>query len=60
MMPKGNVYVAESAEKALSQYREVNPHGKMEDLGQDEDCLDTWFSSWSMAFRSVQGIFKSR
>jgi valyl-tRNA synthetase len=51
----GNVYVAESAEKALSQYREVNPNGKMEDLGQDEDCLDTWFSSWLWPFEVFRG-----
>lgn len=41
------VYVAETAEQALAQAKAV--HGdkiKMEDLHQDEDVLDTWFSSW--------------
>ena len=51
----GNVYVAETAEKALNQYREKFPAGKMEDLVQDEDCLDTWFSSWLWPFEVFRG-----
>jgi valyl-tRNA synthetase len=52
---QGNVYVAETAEKALSQYREKNIAGRMEDLSQDEDCLDTWFSSWLWPFEVFRG-----
>ncbi|GAA4458239.1 valine--tRNA ligase [Rurimicrobium arvi] len=43
---KGNMYIAETAEAALAKYQAANPGGKAEDLRQDEDCLDTWFSSW--------------
>lgn len=43
---QGNMYVAETAEAALAKYVSANPEGKAEDLRQDEDCLDTWFSSW--------------
>lgn len=43
---QGNMYVAETAERALSKYLAANPQGKAADLRQDEDCLDTWFSSW--------------
>jgi valyl-tRNA synthetase len=42
---KGNFVVAETHEKALEIYKSKfnNQHVK---LTQDEDCLDTWFSSW--------------
>ncbi|MCB9273461.1 MAG: valine--tRNA ligase [Lewinellaceae bacterium] len=41
------LFVAETAQEALAQARqELNDPGlKMEDLRQDEDVLDTWFSS---------------
>ncbi len=42
------VFVAESAEAALEQARQKtgNPALNLGDLRQDEDVLDTWFSSW--------------
>jgi len=43
---EGNIYVAETAEAALAQYREQNEAGTAADLRQDDDVLDTWFSSW--------------
>lgn len=42
----GDFYVAENVEEAFQQYQKKNPSGKIEDLKQDEDVLDTWFSSW--------------
>jgi valyl-tRNA synthetase len=41
------VFVAETAEEVLAQAREAtgNPDLSIEDLSQDEDVLDTWFSS---------------
>ncbi len=41
-----NIYVAQSLDEAYLQYIEQYPNGKKEDLKQDDDCLDTWFSSW--------------
>lgn len=41
----GNIYVAHTAEEAKQQYLEKNPGGT-DTLRQDEDVLDTWFSSW--------------
>lgn len=43
-----HIFVAETAEAALSEAREKtgNPALQLEDLQQDEDVLDTWFSSW--------------
>ena len=40
------VYVAATAEEALREARQHHPGLTMEDLQQDEDVLDTWFSSW--------------
>ncbi|WP_116124742.1 valine--tRNA ligase [Lewinella sp. IMCC34183] len=40
------VYVAETAEEALAEARHHHPGLTMDDLLQDEDVLDTWFSSW--------------
>ena len=40
------IYVAESDAEALAQAQKDFPNLKMEDLRQEEDVLDTWFSSW--------------
>lgn len=43
-----SLVVAETAELALEKARKVsgNPNLPFEALRADEDCLDTWFSSW--------------
>ena len=51
----GEVYVAENEATALALYQQKNPSGKLEDLRQDEDCLDTWFSSWLWPFEVFKG-----
>jgi valyl-tRNA synthetase len=43
---QGNMYIAENEEGALEQCKMQNAKCKSGDLKQDEDCLDTWFSSW--------------
>ena len=50
--------VAETAEKALELAREKsdNKNLQIEDLRQDEDCLDTWFSSWLWPISVFDGI----
>ncbi len=40
------IYVAESDAEALALAQKDFPDLKMEDLKQEEDVLDTWFSSW--------------
>lgn len=42
----GTVIVAKSLEEAVSQAREKGLNVAAEDFTQDEDVLDTWFSSW--------------
>ena len=45
-LPDGKFVVAATAEEALQEAKAINPNIKAEDLKQDEDVLDTWFSSW--------------
>ncbi len=44
--PNGKYAVANSAEEALTILQKEQPELKMSDLTQDEDVVDTWFSSW--------------
>ena len=52
------IVVAENEEKALELAREKSktPELKASDLRQDEDVLDTWFSSWLWPITSFDGI----
>jgi valyl-tRNA synthetase len=43
---KGNIVVAETKEKAIEEYKKQFPDAQNIELTQDEDVLDTWFSSW--------------
>ncbi|MBD5252058.1 MAG: valine--tRNA ligase [Bacteroides sp.] len=57
-MPDGNFVVAETTEEALTLAREINPSLNAGDLRQDEDCLDTWFSSWLWPISLFNGILE--
>ncbi len=45
-LPNGKYVVAATLEEALKLAQAIEPNIKAEDLRQDEDVLDTWFSSW--------------
>ena len=45
-LPDGSVVVEETPELALEAARKKDPALTMAGLRQDEDVLDTWFSSW--------------
>ena len=45
-LPDGRFVVEETGEKALAAARRLDPAVTEEQLRQDEDVLDTWFSSW--------------
>ena len=53
---KRSFVVAETAEEALKEAQKQNPSLKAEDLEQDSDCLDTWFSSWLWPISVFDGV----
>ena len=53
---KKDFVVAETAEEALKLAQEKNVNIKAEDLEQESDCLDTWFSSWLWPISLFDGI----
>ncbi|HMR84131.1 MAG TPA: valine--tRNA ligase [Niabella sp.] len=56
----GNVYVAETEEEAKSQKQKAEGNDRIEhsafSLKQDDDVLDTWFSSWLWPTQVFKGI----
>ena len=53
---KKDFVVAETAEEALKLAQEKSANIKAEDLEQESDCLDTWFSSWLWPISLFDGI----
>ncbi len=53
---KRQFVVAETAEKALAEAQAIHPALTAADLQQDEDALDTWFSSWLWPISLFDGI----
>ena len=57
-LPQGGFVVAETADEALQMAREKSGDSTLQqsDLRQDEDALDTWFSSWLWPISLFDGI----
>ena len=57
-LPKGGFVVAPTAEEALEKARAKSGDATLQltDLRQDEDVLDTWFSSWLWPISVFDGI----
>ena len=57
-LPQGGFVVAEDEIEALQKAREKsgNPELALSELRQDDDCLDTWFSSWLWPVSVFDGI----
>ncbi|WP_368122226.1 valine--tRNA ligase [Bacteroides thetaiotaomicron] len=57
-LPEGGYVVATTPEEALVKAKEKTGNAAltMDDLRQDEDCLDTWFSSWLWPISLFDGI----
>lgn len=57
-LPEGGYVVAETEEQALAMAKEKsgNQNLTLKDLKQDEDVLDTWFSSWLWPISVFDGI----
>src|SRR5699024_8699715 len=55
----GKIYVAQNEEEAYQKYKEENgKEASKGSLKQDEDVLDTWFSSWIWPMEVFHGITK--
>lgn len=55
-LPDGRFVVAENEEEAFELAKVIMPDIKLEELHQDEDSLDTWFSSWLWPISLFNGI----
>lgn len=57
-LPEGGYVVAVTPEEALAKAKEKTGNDALTiaDLRQDEDCLDTWFSSWLWPVSLFDGI----
>tara|TARA_Y100001958_G_C21243943_1_gene572959 strand:- start:126 stop:2705 length:2580 start_codon:yes stop_codon:yes gene_type:complete len=55
-LPSGEFVVAETKEKAYIKAKEIDGKIKIDELIQDEDVLDTWFSSWLWPISVFDGI----
>ncbi len=57
-LPDGDLVVAKTPELALEQARKLSGNDALQlsDLKQDEDVLDTWFSSWLWPISVFDGI----
>ncbi|MBO7234170.1 MAG: valine--tRNA ligase [Paludibacteraceae bacterium] len=57
-LPEGGYVVAATVEEALTKAKAKTGNAALtqNDLRQDEDCLDTWFSSWLWPISLFDGI----
>lgn len=55
-LPNNEFVVAPSLEEAYKKAQAILPNIKIEELKQDEDVLDTWFSSWLWPISCFNGI----
>ena len=53
--PDGSYAVAATKEEAFEKLRINNSELIINNISQDEDCLDTWFSSWLWPFEVFKG-----
>jgi len=57
-LPNGEYVVGETPELALEEAKKIDPSLTLNDLNQDEDVLDTWFSSWLWPISVFDGILE--
>lgn len=55
-LPDGRVVIAHNAEEALLEAKKLQSELTANDLRQDEDVLDTWYSSWLWPISVFDGI----
>jgi valyl-tRNA synthetase len=54
--PDGNFAVAETREEAFAECKKQGSTCSIDDIKQDDDVLDTWFSSWLWPIEVFKGI----
>lgn len=54
--PDGSFAVAATKEEAFKQLKTHDSQLTIDDIRQDDDCLDTWFSSWLWPFEVFKGL----
>ena len=54
--PDGSFTVAASKEEAFEEFKNKNLQLTIEEIRQDDDVLDTWFSSWLWPFEVFKGL----
>jgi valyl-tRNA synthetase len=54
--PDGSLQVAATREEAFAKFGAAGARMTIDDLRQDEDVLDTWFSSWLWPIEVFKGI----
>ena len=57
-MPDDSLIVAMDEKEALEKAQKINPDIKISELRQDEDVLDTWFSSWLWPLSVFNGVLE--
>ncbi len=57
-LPNGHIVVAETLQEALELAQMEDPSITADQLKQDEDVLDTWFSSWLWPISVFDGILE--
>ncbi len=57
--PDGSFEVAKTRAEAFEKFKIQNSKFKIEELKQDEDCLDTWFASWLWPLEVFNGYSHS-
>ena len=55
-LPNGDFVIAKTLEEAYQKALKVDATLKVEDIKQEEDVLDTWFSSWLWPISVFDGI----
>lgn len=55
-LPNGEFVIASTPEEALEEAKKMDSSITMDELRQDEDVLDTWFSSWLWPISLFNGL----
>lgn len=55
-LPDGRVVIAHNENEALEEAKKLDATATLADLRQDEDVLDTWYSSWLWPISVFDGI----